>query len=166
MDTLYDGASIEGVQVLWRGERTIWQESSTKAYIMMSDAVPCPFCAPGERILLRRGSAFAIPDEFAVSPGHTLVVPFRHAATYFDATDDEKRDLWALVEEVKEFLDERYHPDGYNVGTNCGEAAGQTIFHLHVHVIPRYEGDTPNPRGGVRHVIPGKGDYQKSPRMP
>lgn len=103
--------------------------------------------------------AFALRDRFPVSPGHTLVIPRRVIATWFDATPEERVALFALVDEVKSVLDEELRPDGYNIGINAGEAAGQTVMHLHVHVIPRYRGDVDDPRGGVRHVIPGKGNY-------
>jgi diadenosine tetraphosphate (Ap4A) HIT family hydrolase len=103
--------------------------------------------------------AFAIPDRYPVSPGHTLIVPRRLVATWFDATPEERTAIFELVDEVKRRLDEEKHPDGYNVGFNAGQAAGQTVMHLHVHVIPRYRGDMEDPRGGVRHVIPGKGNY-------
>jgi superfamily II DNA or RNA helicase/diadenosine tetraphosphate (Ap4A) HIT family hydrolase len=107
-------------------------------------------------------SAFAIADRYPVSPGHTLVVPRRLIATWWEATDDERADMLALVDEVKRQLDAGRQPDGFNVGFNAGAAAGQTVGHLHVHVIPRYDGDVPDPRGGVRHVIPGKGNYLES----
>jgi diadenosine tetraphosphate (Ap4A) HIT family hydrolase len=103
--------------------------------------------------------AFAIFDGYPVSEGHALVIPRREVATWFDATEDEQRALMSLVDEVKNILDRRFSPDGYNIGINAGEAAGQTVMHLHVHVIPRYRGDMPDPRGGVRHVIPWKGNY-------
>ncbi|MFO0588878.1 MAG: DEAD/DEAH box helicase family protein, partial [Polyangiaceae bacterium] len=106
--------------------------------------------------------AFAIEDRFPVSPGHTLVIPRRLIVTWFDATPEERTALFALVDEVKRRLDERLHADGYNIGINAGEAAGQTVMHLHVHVIPRFQGDVDDPRGGVRHVIPGKGNYLSS----
>ena len=109
---------------------------------------------------------FAIRDRFPVSLGHTLVITRRRVATWFDATADEQRALFALVDEVKAALDVEHHPDGYNVGFNAGAAAGQTVMHLHVHVIPRYRGDMPDPRGGVRHVIPEKGNYLKSKEAP
>ena len=102
--------------------------------------------------------AFAIRDGFPVSPGHTLVVPFREVATWFEASAEEKAALLDLVEVVKAQLDAELKPDGYNVGFNAGSAAGQTVPHLHVHVIPRFHGDMPDPRGGVRHVIPWKGN--------
>ena len=103
--------------------------------------------------------AFAVEDRFPVSTGHTLVVTRRVVATWFDASDDERRAVLALVDEVKRRLDDAHQPDGYNVGFNAGTAAGQTVMHLHVHVIPRYRGDMDDPRGGVRHVIPSKGNY-------
>jgi len=103
--------------------------------------------------------AFAIRDGFPVSPGHSLVVPFREVATWFEASAEERVAIFRLVDEVKARLDEELHPDGYNVGFNAGAAAGQTVPHLHVHVIPRYRGDVPDPTGGVRHTIPGRGNY-------
>jgi diadenosine tetraphosphate (Ap4A) HIT family hydrolase len=104
--------------------------------------------------------AFAIPDGFPVSPGHTLVVPKRLVATWFEATVEEQNAIMELVNVVKQKLDARTPvPDGYNIGVNVGAAAGQTVMHLHVHLIPRYRGDTPDPCGGVRHVIPDKANY-------
>jgi superfamily II DNA or RNA helicase/diadenosine tetraphosphate (Ap4A) HIT family hydrolase/HKD family nuclease len=103
--------------------------------------------------------AFALRDAFPVAVGHTLVIPKRHVATWFDASREEQVAILDLVDMVKGQLDDQYHPDGYNVGFNAGSAAGQTVMHLHVHVIPRYHGDVPDPRGGVRHTIPSKGNY-------
>jgi len=103
--------------------------------------------------------AFAIRDKFPVSQGHTLVIPRRVVETWFDASREEQAAIFELVEEVKKQLDEELRPDGYNVGFNAGVAAGQTVMHLHVHVIPRFNGDMEDPRGGVRHVIPEKGNY-------
>jgi superfamily II DNA or RNA helicase/diadenosine tetraphosphate (Ap4A) HIT family hydrolase/HKD family nuclease len=104
--------------------------------------------------------AFAIHDKFPVSPGHTLVITRREVPTWFEATRNEQVAILDLVEKIKADLDASSpKPDGYNVGVNVGEVAGQTVMHLHVHVIPRYRGDVPDPRGGVRHVIPGKGNY-------
>jgi diadenosine tetraphosphate (Ap4A) HIT family hydrolase len=114
---------------------------------------PCPFCQPREE-LLAGALAFATPDGMPVSPGHTLVITRRHVADYFDATPEEQVALWGIVRQCKLLLDERHHPDGYNVGVNCGDAAGQSVPHLHIHVIPRYRGDHPDPRGGVRRVLP------------
>ena len=103
--------------------------------------------------------AFAFRDRFPVSRGHTLVVTRRVTPDWFSASADERTAILALVEAVKKQLDEEFHPDGYNVGFNAGEAAGQTVMHLHVHVIPRFKGDMDDPRGGVRHVIPSRGNY-------
>ena len=114
---------------------------------------------PASEHVARNALAFAIRDGFPVSPGHTLVVPFREVATWFDATREEQMAMLELVDAVKAQLDAERAPAGYNVGFNAGAAAGQTVMHLHVHVIPRYEGDVPDPRGGVRHVMPGRGNY-------
>ncbi|MGH7487293.1 MAG: HIT domain-containing protein, partial [bacterium] len=103
--------------------------------------------------------AFAFRDRYPVSQGHTLVVTRRLTEDWFSATDIERRAVLELVAEVKRRLDDELHPDGYNVGFNAGAAAGQTVMHLHLHVIPRFHGDMDDPRGGVRHVIPTKGNY-------
>lgn len=103
--------------------------------------------------------AFAFRDNFPVSPGHTLVVTRRVTPDWFTATEAEQRAILALIGVVKRQIDEEHEPDGYNVGFNAGAAAGQTVMHLHVHVIPRYREDVPDPRGGVRCVIPGKANY-------
>jgi len=98
-------------------------------------------------------------DDFPVSKGHMEFVTKRHIATIFDATAEEKTAIFELIDKAKMMIDKEYHPDGYNIGVNCGESAGQTIMHLHVHLIPRYEGDVKNPRGGVRGIIPEKQNY-------
>jgi len=122
--------------------------------------VTSPFLAVPESAWVASNElAFAIRDGFPVSPGHTLIVSRRLVGTWFDATAEEQAAVWALVNEVKRRLDAEFHPDGYNVGLNAGPAAGQTVMHLHVHVIPRYTGDMVDPRGGVRGVIPGKQNY-------
>ena len=115
----------------------------------------CPFCermARGES-LISAPHAAALADAFPVSPGHALVVPRRHVPGYFDLSAEERTDVWQLVSEVKARLDAERSPAGYNVGINVGEAAGQTVWHAHVHLIPRYAGDVEDPRGGVRGVI-------------
>ena len=120
----------------------------------------CAFCNPlQQEKVLSNPLAYARWDKFPVSPGHLLIIPKRHVANYFDATNEEKADLWALVEQGKELVEKSYKPDGYNVGFNVGASAGQSIFHCHIHLIPRYKGDMENPKGGVRHVIPEKGKY-------
>ena len=121
----------------------------------------CPFCkVESEREIIASSSlSVAFFDSFPVSPGHALIIPRRHVPFFFDLSQEERQDLLNLVDSVKRIVEERYHPDGYNIGINVGEAAGQSIFHVHMHLIPRYQGDVPNPRGGVRGVIPAKQNY-------
>lgn len=120
--------------------------------------VECPFCLP-EEVILENELAWARFDKFPVNPGHMLVITRRHVANFFDSTTEERQSINDLLEKARKLLDERFQPDGYNIGVNCGFAAGQTIMHLHVHLIPRYQGDMENPRGGVRGVIPGRQNY-------
>ena len=128
----------------------------------MSDT--CPFCSlPAERVVAQGSHTVTIRDAYPASPGHTLVIARRHVESFFDATADEQAGILAAVAEARLALDAELHPDGYNVGVNVGVAAGQTVMHVHVHVIPRFTGDTPNPRGGVRHCIPGRGNYEPKP---
>lgn len=120
----------------------------------------CPFCPPlAESVVLRTEFAVAIRDLYPVSPGHTLVIPKRHVASLADVTAKEAKALWALLGQVRCRLDAALNPDGCNVGVNDGRAAGQTVMHLHVHLIPRFAGDRPDPRGGVRWIFPDKTDY-------
>ena len=121
----------------------------------------CPFCkAESERDIIASSTlSVAFYDGFPVSPGHALIIPKRHVSSFFDLSQEERQDLLNLADSVKQIVEERYHPDGYNIGVNVGEAAGQSIFHVHMHLIPRYQGDVPNPRGGVRGVIPDKQNY-------
>jgi diadenosine tetraphosphate (Ap4A) HIT family hydrolase len=121
---------------------------------------PCPFCfVPKDRTAFEDELTRALWDSFPVSPGHLLIVPRRHIPTWFDASQQERVALMKALDRARDLLADRHHPDGYNIGLNVGKAAGQIVFHLHLHLIPRYEGDVPDPRGGVRHVIPGKGNY-------
>ncbi len=132
----------------------------------MASPVACPFCAriaSGE-IVLGNDLAVAFPDGFPVGKGHTLVVSRRHRADYFGLSAEEQTAIWTLVSQVKVRLDGEHHPSGYNVGINVGGAAGQTVWHAHVHVIPRYEGDVDDPRGGVRWVLGARARYWKDPR--
>ena len=126
-----------------------------------------PFLAvPASEWLAANDHAFVVADRFPVSPGHALVVPRRAIATWWEASDDERAGILALIDELKCQLDAELRPDGYNVGFNAGAAAGQTVRHFHVHVIPRYRGDVPDTRGGVRHAIPGKGNYLRPATEP
>ena len=131
--------------------------------IHMSELSDCPFCGEPE-IIIENELAFAHYDTYPVSEGHCLLIPRRHFAEYFDATAREKTAIWELLDEVKPIIDQRFRPDGYNVGVNIGRAAGQSIPHLHIHVIPRYAGDVENPQGGVRGVIPHRQKYVRKVR--
>jgi diadenosine tetraphosphate (Ap4A) HIT family hydrolase len=126
-----------------------------------TDQSSCPFCqkAPASQFYegkLVRGLWDACP----ASPGHALLVPKRHVSSWFDATAEEQAELLAALAIARQAVEATHRPDGYNIGMNVGAAAGQTVFHLHVHLIPRYAGDSPDPRGGVRHAVQGKGSYQ------
>ncbi len=126
----------------------------------MSPSRACPFCNPGsDAILAESAHCIAIRDAYPVAPGHTLVVPRRHAASLFALTPEEWDDLWRLVRRLHVELRPLHDAEGVNVGLNDGGAAGQTVAHAHVHVIPRRSGDVPDPRGGVRWVIPERADY-------
>lgn len=125
-----------------------------------STAKPCPFCVlEPHRILAEDELTVVYKDGFPVSPGHAVVIPRRHFATLFEATQAEQMALLQAVFACKRILDEAHHPDGYNIGINHGVAGGQSVPHLHIHVIPRYLGDRENPKGGVRWVLPDKARY-------
>jgi diadenosine tetraphosphate (Ap4A) HIT family hydrolase len=122
----------------------------------------CPFCSPDQsKVLIANTHAFAFLDGFPVTPGHSLIVPKRHIASFFDATKDEQAALFDLVGEVRQLILAQHRPDAFNIGVNDGPAAGQTVMHLHIHLIPRYAGDTEDPRGGVRWIMPEKAPYWK-----
>ncbi len=121
---------------------------------------PCPFCTlPASRILGGDDLALIASDGFPVAPGHTLIVPRRHVASFFEATAAERASLLQLLDQAKAIVDAEFGPDAYNIGINDGRVAGQTVPHLHIHLIPRYEGDSADPRGGVRWVLPEKARY-------
>ena len=121
---------------------------------------PCAFCTlPSARVVDENATAIVIRDGYPVSPGHTLLIPKRHTGSFFDLSEKERGELLALLDRAKLVLDKEFQPKGYNIGINDGAAAGQTVPHLHVHLIPRFDGDLPDPRGGVRWVIPDKAKY-------
>ncbi len=124
----------------------------------------CIFCtpAPDTTLVTELATVYSIYDKFPVSEGHTLVIPKKHSTHYFELSFREQMALWLMVNRVKNVLTQRLKPDGFNVGFNVHTAAGQTVFHTHIHVIPRYKNDSLHPKGGVRKVIEGKGDYTKS----
>ena len=128
----------------------------------MEQEINCPFCSAdeGEKVLCS-ALCYARWDKYPVTEGHLLIIPNRHFSDYFSATLDETTALWGMVDEAKELLEKLFKQDGYNVGINVGAAAGQTVMHCHIHLIPRRSGDSVNPRGGVRGVIAGKADYSR-----
>ena len=123
----------------------------------MNENKHCPFCNLEREKILETEMSFAIYDSFPVNEGHALIIPKRHTANYFDLSLDEQKNCIELLNHVKEIVQEKYNPAGFNVGININEAAGQTVPHVHIHLIPRFEGDVEEPRGGVRGVVPGWG---------
>ena len=121
----------------------------------------CPLCDRVQHAehLASNALAVAFLDSFPLNPGHTLIVPRQHVADLFELSSEEQAALWTLLPEAKRVIDARHAPAGYNIGVNAGVAAGQTVAHVHVHLIPRYSGDVPDPRGGVRWVIPRRAAY-------
>ncbi|GAB7386943.1 HIT family protein [Bacillaceae bacterium] len=120
----------------------------------------CPFCEmPQSQIIIENERAKAFYDKYPVQKGHILIVPKRHVGSYFDATDEEIMAIHQLIRRGKAILEDLYQPDGYNLGVNIGEYGGQTVMHLHFHLIPRYKGDVEDPRGGIRKAIPNLVPY-------
>lgn len=123
----------------------------------------CLFCDRDNknkhRIILENDFCYARWDNFPVSRGHLEIVPKLHISSFFDIDDEQLIQLYALIKEAKALVQKKYSPDGYNIGINEGEAAGRTVHHLHLHIIPRYKGDVEDPHGGIRNIIPGKGKY-------
>jgi diadenosine tetraphosphate (Ap4A) HIT family hydrolase len=113
------------------------------------------------RIVLANDHAVATYDGYPVTPGHSLIIPKRHIASFFEATREEQAAMFDLLAEMRQLLLKEHKPDGFNIGINDGQAAGQTVMHLHIHLIPRYAGDTEDPRGGVRWIMPEKAPYWK-----
>jgi diadenosine tetraphosphate (Ap4A) HIT family hydrolase len=126
----------------------------------MPDPIACPFCPIKDRdILAEHPLAAAITDSFPLTLGHTLIVPRRHVASFFELSTNERLAMLGLLDQAKVTLDTKYSPSGFNIGVNDGTAAGQTVMHVHIHLIPRYKGDAADPRGGVRWIFPRKADY-------
>lgn len=122
----------------------------------------CIFCddfTTNKKSLFENELTSAYFDEFPVSKGHILIITKRHVPTFFDTTREEQMAMLELLDKCKKYLDNKYNPSGYNIGLNCGSDAGQSVMHVHMHLIPRYSGDVDNPRGGVRGVIPNKKNY-------
>lgn len=123
----------------------------------------CPFCNPNSEreIITESATTYAIYDKYPVNKGHALIIPKQHIPDYFDLSNHSQRGCLLVLNRVKKIIAEKFNPAGFNVGVNVGETAGQTIPHVHIHLIPRYMNDIENPVGGVRNIIPGKGDYLK-----
>ena len=126
----------------------------------MSKVMECQFCVlPKSRVWFDQGGVVVFRDAYPISPGHTLVIPKKHVKSLFELDEDEREDLFQALSRAKSLLESEMKPDGFNIGINEGIAAGQTVFHLHVHLIPRYQGDSVDPRGGVRWIFPEKAKY-------
>lgn len=124
------------------------------------DEKACLFCnLPKERVLLENSVGVVIRDAFPVSPGHTLIIPHKHYPDFFAVPENERHQLLTLLDQAKSELDQAMAPQGYNIGVNCGLVAGQTVHHLHIHLIPRYQGDQEDPRGGVRKIFADRARY-------
>jgi diadenosine tetraphosphate (Ap4A) HIT family hydrolase len=122
----------------------------------------CPFCQPREgEVFFSSELVKGVWDTYPVNPGHALLVPHRHIARWFDATAEEQVALTSAIEKARAAIEERFSPQGFNIGFNDRKAAGQSVPHLHIHVIPRYEGDVDYPRGGIRTIIPARAAYWK-----
>jgi diadenosine tetraphosphate (Ap4A) HIT family hydrolase len=124
----------------------------------MKDKNDCPFCDRTDSIFNDELS-YARWDIYPVSDGHLLISPIRHVENYFDLSEEEQKSILKLINKSKSIIENKYNPDGYNIGINVGQEAGQTVMHVHLHIIPRYKGDVVDPRGGVRGVIPSKQKY-------
>jgi diadenosine tetraphosphate (Ap4A) HIT family hydrolase len=134
--------------------------NSARRYTELMNDDACPFCRlPPERIVDGDALCLAIYDGFPVSRGHALIIPRRHVHSFFDLTTAERSAMMDLLVKVQSHVQEEHNPAGFNIGINDGSAAGQTVPHVHIHLIPRYEGDISDPRGGVRWVIPHKARY-------
>ena len=114
---------------------------------------------PADRIAYKSKHFFLIYDGYPVSKGHILIISNSEKKDYFSLSNEEKSELTRMIDIAKNLIEQQHQPDGYNIGMNCGVAAGQTVMHFHCHVIPRYQGDMENPRGGIRHCVEGKGYY-------
>lgn len=125
----------------------------------MEECLFCKWKEEKDKIIIENELAFARYDEFAVSKGHMLFMTKRHIKDFFETTEEERIAIFELMDKAKKLLDEKYNPDGYNIGMNCGKMAGQSVMHIHVHLIPRYKGDVQDPRGGIRGVIPKNQKY-------
>jgi diadenosine tetraphosphate (Ap4A) HIT family hydrolase len=127
---------------------------------MTQPGKPCPFCnLSSQRIVIEGIAAMALWDSYPLNPGHVLIVPLRHVASWFELTLVEREAMLRLADDARRIVIEKHRPDAFNLGLNDGAAAGQTVPHVHLHLIPRYRDDVPDPRGGVRWIIPERARY-------
>jgi len=150
-----------GYKSIFKNENCEMYEYKHFNQLRRKENAECPFCNPDSQreLLLESATAYAMIDKFPVSNGHTIIIPKKHCTDYFQLTFKEQSACWFILNKAKEILKKRLNPDGFNVGININESAGQTISHAHIHLIPRYKGDVKEPRGGVRGVIPSKKEY-------
>ena len=127
----------------------------------LSNKSTCPFCSPvkSRNIITESNQVYSIYDKYPVNEGHALIIPKRHTRNYFELNSSEQFEIWEVIKRVKDIITKNFSPDGFNIGFNMEEAGGQTVFHTHIHIIPRYRGDVAIPRGGIRNIIKGKGNY-------
>ncbi|MCF8305466.1 MAG: HIT family protein [Ignavibacteriales bacterium] len=146
---------------LFRNENSEIYEYQHYNQLKRKESPYCPFCNPDSDrdLIVESATAYAIYDKFPVNDGHTLIIPKKHCSDYFDLTFKEQAACIFMLNKVKEIVSKKFNPDGFNIGINIGEKAGQTVKHVHIHLIPRYDGDIEEPRGGVRGVIPNKQKY-------
>ena len=144
--------------ILLNGYSEIYEYKPISQTISSSENV-CPFCKPDREIIMESAMAYAIYDKFPVNEGHTLIIPKKHVSNYFELTTNEQSACCFVLNSVQKLIQDKFNPEGFNVGINIGEMAGQTISHVHIHLIPRYRGDVNEPSGGVRGVIPNKQKY-------
>lgn len=142
----------------------IFLEKTFKEHEDTDDHPKCIFCQIGKQkmeaeIVAKYEHCYVIKDQYPVSKGHLLIIPYEHTENWFTASEEIQFDILNALRQMKIYLDNKNQPFGYNIGANCGETAGQTVMHLHVHLIPRYKGDMSDPKGGVRGVIPDKQKY-------
>ena len=137
------------------------EKSSLKPSCHVADCLFCKMALKEKKVpfIAQFKHCFVIKDEYPVSNGHLLIIPYEHVENWFEASDEVQLDIMKALSQMKTHLDTTLKPDGYNFGANCGKASGQTVMHLHMHLIPRYEGDMEDPKGGVRGVIPSKQKY-------
>lgn len=148
--------------------KSIFKNVNTEIYeyqhynqLRKKENLNCPFCNPDSlrELIVESATAYSIYDKFPVNNGHALIIPKKHCSDYFDLNFKEQSACWFILNKTKQIVSKKFNPDGFNVGLNINFAAGQTVPHVHIHLIPRYKGDVKNPTGGVRNVIPAKGDY-------